>query len=58
VPGKGFFVTNEGGQTANQKSTYGRIDEHSDMIDGKLFRDIFEDDNEPILRATEVTVAP
>jgi len=26
VPGKGFFVSNEAGQTANQKSTYGRID--------------------------------
>jgi hypothetical protein len=55
VPGKGFFVANEGGQTANQKSTYGRIDDHSDLIDGKLFRDVFQDDNEPILRATEVT---
>ncbi len=58
VPGKGFFVANETGQTANQKSTYGRIDDLSDMIDGKLFRDVFQDDNEPILRATEVTTAP
>ncbi len=58
VPGKGFFVANEGGQTANQKSTYGRIDSHSDLIDGKLYRDVFQDDNEPILRATEVTTAP
>jgi hypothetical protein len=58
VPGKGFFVSNEAGQTANQKSTYGRIDTHSDLIDGKLFRDVFQDDNEPILRATEVTTAP
>ena len=58
VPGKGFFVANEAGQTANQKSTYGRIDNHSDLIDGKLFRDVFQDDNEPILRATEVTTAP
>ena len=58
VPGKGFFVSNEAGQTANQKSTYGRIDSHSDLINGKLFRDIFQDDNEPILRATEVTTAP
>jgi sugar lactone lactonase YvrE len=58
VPGKGFFVSNEAGQTANQKSTYGRIDDHSDLIDGKLFRDVFQDDNEPILRATEVTTAP
>ncbi len=58
VPGKGFFVSNEGGQTANQKSTYGIIDSHSDLIEGKLFRDVFQDDNEPILRATEVTTAP
>ena len=58
VPGKGFFVSNEAGQTANQKSTYGRIDTHSDLIDGKLFRDVFQDDNEPILRATEVSTAP
>ena len=57
VPGKGFFVANEAGQTANQRSTYGRIDEHSDFINGKLYRDIFEDDNEPILRATEVEIA-
>jgi len=58
APGKGFFVANEAGQTANQRSTYGRIDDHSDFINGKLYRDIFEDDNEPILRATEVETAP
>jgi DNA-binding beta-propeller fold protein YncE len=58
VPGRGFFVANEGGQTANQKSTYGQIDEHSDVIGGKLFHDAFMDDNEPILRGTEVTTAP
>ncbi len=58
VPGKGFFVTNEAGQTANQRSTYGRIDEHSDIIGGKMFRDVFGDDNEPILRATEVETVP
>jgi len=58
VPGKGFFVANEAGQTANQRSTYGRIDDHSDFVNGKLYRDIFEDDNEPILRGTEVETAP
>jgi sugar lactone lactonase YvrE len=58
VPGKGFFVSNEAGQTANQRSTYGRIDDHSDIINGKMYRDIFADDNEPILRATEVETAP
>lgn len=58
VPGKGFFVANEAGQTANQRSTYGRIDEHSDFVNGKLYRDVFGDDNEPILRGTEVETAP
>ncbi|HEY3899217.1 MAG TPA: hypothetical protein VGM54_11420 [Chthoniobacter sp.] len=58
VPGKGFFVANEAGQTANERSTYGRIDDHSDFVNGKLYRDIFEDDNEPILRAVEVEIAP
>ncbi len=58
IPGKGFFVTNEAGQTANQRSTYGRIDEHSDMVNGKMYRDVFGDDNEPILHATEVEAAP
>jgi len=58
VPGKGFFVANAAGQTANQRSTYGRIDDHSDFINGKMYRDVFADDNEPILRATEVETAP
>lgn len=54
LPGKGFFVTNEGGQTAGLHSTYGRIDDHSDTAKGKKYRDVFGDDNDPILRATEV----
>lgn len=58
VPGKGFFVANEAGQTASQRSTYGRIDDHSDFVNGKMYRDVFADDNEPILRATEVETAP
>ena len=58
LPGKGFFVANEAGQTANQRSTYGRIDEHSDFVNGKMYRDVFQDDNEPILRATEVETVP
>jgi DNA-binding beta-propeller fold protein YncE len=58
LPGKGFFVANEAGQTANQRSTYGRVDEHSDFVNGKMYRDVFGDDNEPILRATEVETAP
>jgi hypothetical protein len=58
IPGKGFIVANEAGQTANQKSTYGRVDDRSDFVGGKVFRDAFGDDNDPILRATEVTTQP
>ena len=58
IPGKALLVANEGGQTANQKSTYGRADDQSDFVSGKLYRDRFQDDNEPILRASEVTTAP
>lgn len=54
VPGKGFYVANEEGQTANQKSIYGRADGSADIIDGKLYRDAKGDDNEPILKATAV----
>ena len=54
--GKGFFVANEHGQTSNQKSTYGRTDQNSEVIDGKLYTDAYQDDNEPILRAVPVEV--
>lgn len=54
VPGKGFFVSNESGQTRDQKSTYGRADAQTDLIDGKLYRDAFMDDNEPILQALAI----
>lgn len=54
VPGKGFYVANEGGQTPDQKSTYGRADDAADIIEEKVFRDIRGDDNEPILKATAV----
>jgi sugar lactone lactonase YvrE len=52
--GKGFYVTDEHGQTANQRSTYGRTDQNSEVIDGKLYTDAFQDDNDPILRAVPV----
>ena len=58
VPGSGFFVANEAGQTANQRSTYGRIDDHSGVIKDVAYRDVFGDDNDPILRATEVETVP
>ncbi len=54
APGKGFFVANESGQTAGQKSTYGRADSHSDAVNSKLYKDSFMDDNDPILRALSV----
>lgn len=58
VPGKCFYVANEAGETANQKSTYGRDDSHSDVVDGRYYKDAFEDDNDPILKATLVTTSP
>ena len=54
--GKGFFVTNEHGQTSNQKSTYGRTDQNSEVVGGKLYTDATQDDNEPILRAVPADV--
>jgi hypothetical protein len=54
--GKGFYVADEHGQTANQKSTYGRTDQSSEVIDGKLYTDAYGDDNDPILRAVPVQV--
>jgi sugar lactone lactonase YvrE len=54
--GKGLYLANEHGQTSNQKSTYGRTDQNSEMIDGKLYTDAFGDDNEPVLRAIPVDV--
>ena len=59
VPGgKGFYVANQGGQTANQKSTYGRRDKFTDFVNGKLYMDPKNDDNEPILHAVPVVATP
>jgi len=52
--GRGVYVANEGGQTANQRSTYGRPDQYTDFVNGKLYIDTQNDDNEPILRAVPV----
>ena len=54
-PGKGFYVANAHGQTANQRSTYGRVDQYSDVVKGKLFTDSFCDDNDPVLHAVLTT---
>lgn len=56
-PGRGFFVGNEAGKTAARRSIYGATDERSDFIGGRLFRDAFGDDNDPILRAMRVLEA-
>jgi len=44
----GFYVTNEAGQTADDKSTYGRDDANSGWIGPDYYTDLYEDDNEPI----------
>lgn len=49
LPGKAVYVVNEAGQTANEMSTYGRIDGSSGWVGGEYFTDIYRDDNEPIL---------
>jgi len=54
-PGKGFWTANEHGQTAGQKSTYGRVDKYSKVVGKKLYTDYENDDNEPILHAVVVT---
>jgi hypothetical protein len=59
VPGKGFYVSNERGQTANQKSTYGVEDSETGSFGRgekeKKYKDVRHDDNDPILHATPVT---
>ncbi len=57
IPGQGFFVSNEYGQTAGQRSTYGRIDNASNVINGKLYTDTKDDDNDPIFRVVATGVA-
>lgn len=56
VPGKGFYVANEGGQTTNQKSTYGRADYCAGPVGGRQYTDMRHDDNEPILWAQPVGI--
>lgn len=49
-PGSFFYVANEAGQTANEKSTYGRTDEQSGFIGSESYTDLTHDDNDPILK--------
>ena len=48
VADNGFYVTNETGQTADEKSIYGRIDANSGLIGSTYYTDRFNDDNDPI----------
>lgn len=50
VLGNDLFVANETGQTADEKSIYGRIDGQSGYIGEKFYTDLYKDDNDPILR--------
>lgn len=54
IPGQGFFIANEAGQTLNEMSTYGNVDANSQ----NGFTDFFNDDNEPILFATTTIPTP
>ena len=49
VFGNDLFVSNESGQTADEKSIYGRIDGNSGYIGDKFYTDLHYDDNDPIL---------
>ena len=56
VPGSGLYISNESGQTADEKSIYGRIDANSGTIGSTFYTDKFNDDNDPILFAGAIPV--
>jgi sugar lactone lactonase YvrE len=49
VPGKGIYLAGDGVNTANARSTYGRIDDQSGYIGDQFYTDKTHDDNDPIL---------
>lgn len=51
LPNGSFYVSNETGQTANEKSTYGRIDGNSGYLGEDFYTDLSYDDNDPVLFA-------
>lgn len=57
-PGSFFYVANEAGQTANEKSTYGRVDSQSGYIGSDFYTDLTHDDNDPILKVMMVNQPP
>jgi hypothetical protein len=58
IPGQGFYVTNETGQTADEHSTYGRDDAQSGWIGETYYTDMTHDDNDPILYAGNAIPEP
>jgi hypothetical protein len=47
-----LFLANEAGQTANERSIYGRDDANSGWDGGDYYTDLYADDNDPILVLT------
>jgi hypothetical protein len=58
LPGVTLYVANQGGQTANEKSTYGRDDSFSGLEGGLWYTDLSHDDNDPILTLSAYEPGP
>jgi len=54
MAGSGFYVANEAGQTADEKSTYGLTDDESGFVGSDFYTDTGHDDNDPILFAQTI----
>jgi hypothetical protein len=52
LPGQGFYVGNEHGQTEGQKSLYGVTDSYSGTVGGIFYQDSQFDDNDPVFLAS------
>ena len=55
VTDNGIYLSNGGGRTANERSTYGVVDDQSGIFGGTFYKDVNHDDNEPILYAVSFT---
>ncbi len=49
VPGKGIYLAGDGINTANERSTYGRVDGESGYFESQFYTDLTHDDNDAIL---------
>ncbi len=58
VTAEGFYVTNEGGRTADGRSTYGLDDAESGSYDGQWYADLTHADSDPILFAVPEAAVP